>query len=47
MRRHSVYEFVCECGTTIESEEPQCKCPKCGRLIRLDWRKEETHEPVP
>jgi len=45
MRRHSVYEFVCECGAQIACEEPQTRCPKCDRLIRIVWREEEPNEP--
>lgn len=41
MRTHSVYEFECECGRTVQCEDKQTRCPHCGRLIRLIWREEK------
>jgi hypothetical protein len=37
MRTHDVFEFVCLCGYLVQSEERLTTCPKCGRLIQLDW----------
>lgn len=48
MRTKDTFEFTCLCGAVVTSEEPQLRCPKCNRLIRLVWREEElNHEPVP
>jgi hypothetical protein len=42
VRTHSEYEFTCECGEVIVTREPATKCAKCGRLIKIVWREEET-----
>lgn len=37
MRTKELYEFTCLCGALVQSEERLTTCPKCGRLIQLDW----------
>jgi hypothetical protein len=28
----------CVCGEQFNSETIECQCPKCGALIRIEWR---------
>ena len=43
MRSHETYEFTCVCGALVQSEERLTTCPKCGRLIQLDWGEHANH----
>lgn len=43
MRTHDIYEFTCVCGALVQSEERLTTCPKCGRLIQLDWGEHSNH----
>lgn len=39
-RPKSTYQIPCECGTVVESHEPETVCAKCGRkLIVRGWGK--------
>jgi hypothetical protein len=42
MRTHDIFEFVCLCGQVVQSEERLTTCPKCGRVIQLDWGEHAT-----
>ena len=44
MRRHSVYEFTCECGAPIQTPAPHATCTVCGRQIRLDWQPKDANQ---
>ena len=37
MRAISVYEVTCECGHHIETELCEVTCPKCRRVLVLEW----------
>lgn len=46
MRMQSVYVVSCDrCYSEIESVSTTATCPKCGRVIRLEWGKPVTMEP--
>lgn len=45
MRAQSVFVAECDrCNAEIESTSVETKCPKCGRVIRLEWDKPATIE---
>lgn len=45
MRTQSVYAAICDrCSAEIESTSTETACPKCGRVIRLEWDKPATIE---
>jgi Zn finger protein HypA/HybF involved in hydrogenase expression len=37
MQSKSVYCFECICGQHIESETKELTCPRCHRLIEIQW----------
>jgi len=37
MQVTSVYCFECICGQHIESETKTLSCPRCRRLIEIQW----------
>lgn len=41
MRTRSVYEVVCDCGETCQSEQTTITCQKCGAKFRVEWKEEK------
>jgi Fe2+ or Zn2+ uptake regulation protein len=41
MRTKSCYETECLCGEKLVSESNVMTCPKCGRVIEIQWGKVE------
>lgn len=44
MRMRSVYEVVCDCGETCQSEQTAVTCPNCKATFRIQWSEEKETE---
>jgi hypothetical protein len=42
------FQIPCPCGATVFSQERETTCPKCRRILALEWEREpEVHVGKP